>query len=432
MSTSPGFPQDEVKNLRPFTRFCCTIGEVPTSYLLSLTYEEQLLWLCDYLKNTVIPTINDNAEAVQELQNLYVQLKNYVDNYFADLDIQTEIDNKLDQMAEDGTLAKIIEDYATIPQLKEQIENVESELNNKIDTINNDISNIDDNLLKNNRNTKYTASLFIDTEERQNIEYVTDFLTRCANCGFKESQMIIHINSDGTILEDKSKFNDYVSTAETINIPITSIKIHGNYTIPNYQNTILDILSYFTKIDTVFIFNEQENNIYENGLAYPAVIKNNYSNIKNVGFTATYETCFVQNSITETQWQAIENSFDIIGIHVYPPVGSYSKASITKYDTIITAFNKPAFLIPWSKKLWITESGVLPYWQFLEDPDNFDITKLTDTKITIEPQRLFYTALKESNIAKRASKIIPWFLESGMNSNNYELFNVFDNIIKER
>lgn len=97
-----------IQQLGPFTKFCCSIGAIPSSYLVSLTYEEQLLWLCDYLKNTVIPTVNNNGEAVTELQNLYTQLKNYVDNYFTNLDVQSEINNKLDEMATDGTLDTII------------------------------------------------------------------------------------------------------------------------------------------------------------------------------------------------------------------------------------------------------------------------------------------------------------------------------------
>ena len=98
----------DVKKLRPFTRFCMTIGELPTSYLVSMSYEEQLLWFCNYLEKTVIPSINNNTEAVQELQNLYVQLKNYVDHYFDSLDIQEEVNNKLDEMVEDGTFDTII------------------------------------------------------------------------------------------------------------------------------------------------------------------------------------------------------------------------------------------------------------------------------------------------------------------------------------
>lgn len=100
-----------VGKLTPFAHFCCTIGNLPTSYMISLTYEEQLLWLCQYLEKTVIPAVNTNAEAVAELQNLYIQLKEYVDNYFTNLDVQQEINNKLDEMAQSGELQEIISAY---------------------------------------------------------------------------------------------------------------------------------------------------------------------------------------------------------------------------------------------------------------------------------------------------------------------------------
>lgn len=101
----------DVKKLRPFTRFIYTIGVLPTSYLLSMTYEEQLIWLCNYLKETVIPTVNNNGLAVEELQNKYIELKSYVDSYFNNLDVQEEVNNKLDDMAESGELADIIAQY---------------------------------------------------------------------------------------------------------------------------------------------------------------------------------------------------------------------------------------------------------------------------------------------------------------------------------
>ena len=100
-----------VENLKPFPKFCYTIGMIPTSYKVSLTYEEQLWWFCDFLENTVIPTVNNNGMAVEELQNLLVQLKGYVENYFDNLDVQVEINNKLDEMAQDGTLQEIISSY---------------------------------------------------------------------------------------------------------------------------------------------------------------------------------------------------------------------------------------------------------------------------------------------------------------------------------
>lgn len=107
----PPSPQINIQNLKPFPRFCMSIGAIPTSYMYSLSYEEQLLWLCKFLQDTVIPAVNNNGQAVAELQALYIQLKDYVDNYFKNLDVQQEINKKLDEMAEDGTLAQIVNQY---------------------------------------------------------------------------------------------------------------------------------------------------------------------------------------------------------------------------------------------------------------------------------------------------------------------------------
>lgn len=107
----------EIKFLKPFTRFCMTIGNLPSSYLVSMTYEEQLLWLCDYLEKTVIPTINNNSEVTKEIQELFNQLKYYVEHYFDNLDVQEEINNKLDEMAQDGTLTNILSNYANIQRI---------------------------------------------------------------------------------------------------------------------------------------------------------------------------------------------------------------------------------------------------------------------------------------------------------------------------
>lgn len=97
--------------LSPFRRLCVTIGELPTSFIESMSYYELLAWFCDYLQKTVIPAVNGNALAVKELQEKFVELKEYVDKYFDTLDVQEEINNKLDEMAESGELADIIAQY---------------------------------------------------------------------------------------------------------------------------------------------------------------------------------------------------------------------------------------------------------------------------------------------------------------------------------
>ena len=140
-----------VRKLRPFTRFIYTIGELPTSYLMSMTYEEQLIWLCNYLSQTVIPAVNNNAEATEELQNLFIELQEYVNHYFDNLDVQEEINEKLDEMAQDGSLTNIIKNYVDprfneyTNELNNEFNSYKNEVNSQINLQNNNISTISQN-----------------------------------------------------------------------------------------------------------------------------------------------------------------------------------------------------------------------------------------------------------------------------------------------
>lgn len=128
----------ETIKLRPITRMIATIGELPTSYLISMTYEEQILWLCNYIETKVIPAINNNADAVVELQKAIEDirkycddLKQYVDDYFDNLDLQEEIDKALDEMVESGKLAEIIAEYLQLGAIlgfnnKDALQNAEN------------------------------------------------------------------------------------------------------------------------------------------------------------------------------------------------------------------------------------------------------------------------------------------------------------------
>ena len=106
---------EKVQNI--INKFCYTIGMIPTSYKMSLTFEEQILAIGHYLETTVYPAINNNAEALAELQNLFLDLKNYVDNYFENLDVQNEINIKLDNMSQSGELQAIIESFLQLNSL---------------------------------------------------------------------------------------------------------------------------------------------------------------------------------------------------------------------------------------------------------------------------------------------------------------------------
>lgn len=53
----------------------------------------------------------ETKETVEDYIARFVALKDFVDNYFDNLDVQEEINNKLDKMVEDGTLQEIITAY---------------------------------------------------------------------------------------------------------------------------------------------------------------------------------------------------------------------------------------------------------------------------------------------------------------------------------
>ena len=90
-----------MNNLSPFKRLLITVGNLPTAYLESMSYYEGLTYLVNYIVNNINPNVIQNTEAIKELQE-------YVTHYFDNLDVQEEINNKLDEMADSGELAEII------------------------------------------------------------------------------------------------------------------------------------------------------------------------------------------------------------------------------------------------------------------------------------------------------------------------------------
>ena len=92
-------------------RFWCQ-KVLPLVYDDSLSYYELLCKVVDYINNLV----HDNSATIDNVNALltaYNQLQDYVNNYFANLDITSEISDKIDQMADDGTLLEILEPVTT-------------------------------------------------------------------------------------------------------------------------------------------------------------------------------------------------------------------------------------------------------------------------------------------------------------------------------
>ena len=82
------------------------------------TYDSDLGWLIKKMKEIIEDVAQQNTAIdnkfeeqdgrILAVEQLAEELKTFVNNYFNNLDVQEEINNKIDEMAEDGTLETII------------------------------------------------------------------------------------------------------------------------------------------------------------------------------------------------------------------------------------------------------------------------------------------------------------------------------------
>ena len=125
--------------LIPFRFFCYDNFPFIEETFDGLTTYQLLQKIVKYLnevitnQNIVQDNMNIQNENIKKLYEAYNELQNYVNNYFDNLDIQEEINNKLDQMAEDGTLQEIITQFLKLKALL-VYDNVE-EMKNSINLV---------------------------------------------------------------------------------------------------------------------------------------------------------------------------------------------------------------------------------------------------------------------------------------------------------
>lgn len=144
--------------IEPFKIWCQKV--LPNVYDDSLSYYEYLCKMNEYL-NEVITQMNTLTEAEEEFQEamnsawdsyktnlngewadykdalnaVWAEYKNYIDNYFENLDVQQEINNKLDEMASDGTLDTLLLPYFNA--YKSEINDIVNIQNGKITVLEN-------------------------------------------------------------------------------------------------------------------------------------------------------------------------------------------------------------------------------------------------------------------------------------------------------
>ena len=142
----------EYKNLTPFKWFVLENFPFIEADFDALT-EWQLFCKLGKEMNKIINSENTLGTQMENVTNAFIELQNYVTNYFDNLDVQDEINNKLNQMAKDGTLTNLIGNYIQ-PLIDTQ--------NKRLDLQDNKIKSIENSVIATNNGTP----LVVDSIEK--------------------------------------------------------------------------------------------------------------------------------------------------------------------------------------------------------------------------------------------------------------------------
>ena len=88
-----------MNNIKPFRFWCQKV--LPLAYDDSLSYYELLC--------KVVAKLNEVVDNENQLNETFQQLKEWVENYFDSIDFQQMVNNKLDEMTENGVLEDMID-----------------------------------------------------------------------------------------------------------------------------------------------------------------------------------------------------------------------------------------------------------------------------------------------------------------------------------
>ena len=142
----------EYENLTPFQNFFCNNFPFIEETFDSLTTYKMLCKIVGYLQDEIIPNVDNIGNSQNEVIEKFNELKSYVDNYFNNLDVQEEINNKLDDMAKNGTLSNIINNDL-FSEFNIKINNLDTNYSLLENKINNNTNNINNNSIAINNNS---------------------------------------------------------------------------------------------------------------------------------------------------------------------------------------------------------------------------------------------------------------------------------------
>lgn len=112
---------EDYTNQKPFRFWCQKV--LPLVYDDSISYYELLNKVVHYLNN-VIKDVSAMGGNINDLLDAFIKLQNYVNYYFDNLDIQSEVNNIIDRMIKDGTFSALFGTADTVELMQNTLYSV--------------------------------------------------------------------------------------------------------------------------------------------------------------------------------------------------------------------------------------------------------------------------------------------------------------------
>lgn len=270
--------------ISPFIMYCK--ATLPTAFGDELSYYETLTALTNFLNKQVIPVVNKNDAKVAELTTLANNLQNYIENYFNNLDVQEEINTKLDEMVTSGQLEDLLFNFFKINVVFNTVAEMKKDSNlqvgQKISTLGyyavNDGGGAQYIIKNTLDNTKWNEHLNNDLY----AELIVGDIYYPKMCGYS-------VNNSTTTNNSILQF--IVNNAVNVNLPDDHIYDIGTITISK------SIKIKNGKVNGGFILNPNKSvkNVEFDNIYFKSTINNNNAAISMAGITKQHQYIVVNN-----------------------------------------------------------------------------------------------------------------------------------------
>ena len=316
--------------------------------------------------NEVIANEQIVTENQESLYNSFVDLRNYVEDYFTNLDVQEEINNKIDEMVESGVFDEIVSKYVKIKPFEfcKALNIIKNRATEELYTLNEIQTKI--NEWKSAKIKKVCLTVEIQPSATDQIAFEN------GTKNFNEIDIRMYPNQE--------VLNEYIELCKNNNIEIYDLKFHLTWIhqkcnsvnlstkAERYINVVNSVLSEMThSFEYISVFNEWAEMLQYSG------VQDFLNNVKN--YSKVLLSGIFEESITDELLEIIDGYCP----HFY--IKSSRLGPDTTLEFLINMFEESyqyQSLRKWqlrsNKPIIVGECGCMSYWNALAFPMQWEHT----------------------------------------------------------